>query len=59
MYMYMYMYIVYLLFLCTLQRMQPILYSLLLLGSVSSDCIVFYGDIIFNLSTAIMVQIIL
>jgi len=27
----------------TLQRMQPI--SLLILGSVFSDCVVFYGDI--------------
>ena len=27
---------------CTLQGMQPI--SLLILGSVFSDCIVFYGD---------------
>jgi len=29
---------------CTLQRMQSILYSLLILGSVFSDCVVFYGD---------------
>jgi len=29
---------------CTLQRMQPILHSLLILGSVISDCVVFYGD---------------
>jgi len=28
---------------CTLQRMEPI--SLLILGSVFSDCVVFYGDI--------------
>ena len=27
---------------CTLQRLQPI--SLLILGSVFSDCVVFYGD---------------
>ena len=38
---------------CTLQRMQPILqaYSILILGSVFSDLVVFYNDI--------MVQIIL
>ena len=29
---------------CTLQRMQPTLHSLLILGSVFSDCVVFYGD---------------
>ena len=33
--------------------------SLLILGSVFSDCVVFFGDIIFILSTAIVVQIIL
>jgi len=42
---------------CTLQRMQPI--SLLILGSVFSDYVVFYGDIIFILSTAVMLQIVL
>jgi len=42
---------------CTLQKMQPI--SLLILGSVFSDCVLFYGDIIFISSTAIMLQIIL
>jgi len=36
----------------TLQRMQPI--SLLILGSVFSDYVVFYGDITFILSTAVM-----
>ena len=41
----------------TLQRMQPI--SLLILVSVFSDCVIFYGDIILILSTAIMLQIIL
>jgi len=29
---------------CTLRRMQPTVYSLLILGSVFSDCVVFYGD---------------
>jgi len=31
---------------CTLQRMQSILHSLLILGSVFSDCVVSYGDVI-------------
>ena len=31
----------------------------LIFGSVFSDCVVFYGDIVFILSTAIMFQIIL
>ena len=35
---------------CTLQRMQPI--SLLILGSVFSDCVVRYGDILFANQTA-------
>ena len=42
---------------CTLQRMQPI--SLLILGSVISDYVVCYGDIIFILSTAVMLQIVM
>jgi len=29
-------------YMCTLQRMKPI--SLFILGSVFSDCVVFYGD---------------
>ena len=34
---------------CTFQRMQPI--SLLILGSVFSDCVVFYGDITMDRQT--------
>ena len=29
---------------CILRSMQPIVYSLLILVSVFSDCVVFYGD---------------
>ena len=35
------------------------LFAFLILGSVFFDCVVFYGHIIFILSTAIMLQIIL
>ena len=42
---------------CSLQIMEHI--SLLILGLVFSDCVVFYPDIILILSTAIMLQIIL
>ena len=35
------------------------LVAFLILGSVFSDCVIFYGDIIFIFSTAIMLQIIL
>jgi len=33
---------------CTLPRMQPILYSLLILSSAFSNCVVFYGDFDIN-----------
>ena len=39
---------------CTLQRMSPIEFSLLILGSVFSDCVIFYGDIIFILLTLLV-----
>jgi len=38
---------------------EDFVYRILILRSVFSDCVVFYGDIIFILSTAVMLQIIL
>jgi len=37
---------------CTLQRMPPI--SLLILGSVFSDYVVFYGDFLLSLTVKVM-----